>query len=34
LYIFWLNDAKRVETRKARIVRIVERSEKNIKPGF
>jgi uncharacterized protein YdeI (YjbR/CyaY-like superfamily) len=34
LYVFWLNDAKRDETRKARIVKIVDRSEKNIKPGF
>ena len=34
LYIFWLNDAKREETRKVRIVRIVNQSEKNMKPGF
>lgn len=34
LYVFWLNDAKRAETRKARIAKIVDRSEKNIKPGF
>ena len=34
LYVFWLNDAKRDETRKTRIIRIVEQSEKNIKPGF
>ena len=34
LYVFWLNDAKRDETRKARIAKIVDRSEKNIKPGF
>lgn len=34
LYIFWLNDAKREETRKTRIGKIIERSEKNIKPGF
>jgi uncharacterized protein YdeI (YjbR/CyaY-like superfamily) len=34
LYIFWLNDAKREETRKTRIIRIVEQSEKNMKPGF
>jgi uncharacterized protein YdeI (YjbR/CyaY-like superfamily) len=34
LYIFWLNDAKREETRKSRIIRIVEQAEKNIKPGF
>ena len=34
LYVFWLNDAKREETRKNRIIKIVEQSEKNIKPGF
>jgi uncharacterized protein YdeI (YjbR/CyaY-like superfamily) len=34
LYIFWLNDAKREETRKTRIIRIVEQSKKNMKPGF
>jgi uncharacterized protein YdeI (YjbR/CyaY-like superfamily) len=34
LYVFWLNDAKREETRKGRIVRIVKQSELNIKPGF
>ena len=34
LYVFWLNDAKRDETRKSRIVKIVDRSKKNIKPGF
>ncbi len=34
LYIFWLNDAKREETRKGRIVRIVKQSEMNMKPGF
>jgi uncharacterized protein YdeI (YjbR/CyaY-like superfamily) len=34
LYVFWLNDAKREETRKGRIAKIVERSEKNIKAGM
>jgi uncharacterized protein YdeI (YjbR/CyaY-like superfamily) len=34
LYIFWLNDAKRSETRLGRIIKIVERSEKNIKAGM
>jgi uncharacterized protein YdeI (YjbR/CyaY-like superfamily) len=34
LYVFWLNDAKREETRKGRITKIVERSEKNIKAGM
>ena len=34
LYIFWLNDAKRAETRKSRIARIVDQSAKNMKPGF
>src|SRR5664280_2511742 len=34
LYVFWLNDAKREDTRKSRIVKIVENSGNNIKPGF
>lgn len=34
LYVFWLNDAKRENTRKSRIVKIVEKSGNNIKPGF
>jgi uncharacterized protein YdeI (YjbR/CyaY-like superfamily) len=34
LYVFWLNDAKRDDTRKSRIVKIVENSGNNIKPGF
>lgn len=34
LYIFWLNDAKRAETRQARIVKIVDRSEKNVRAGM
>jgi uncharacterized protein YdeI (YjbR/CyaY-like superfamily) len=34
LYIFWLNDAKRPETRASRIAKIVDRSEKNIKAGM
>jgi uncharacterized protein YdeI (YjbR/CyaY-like superfamily) len=34
LYVFWLNDAKRADTRKSRIVKIVENSRNNIKPGF
>jgi len=34
LYIFWLNEAKRENTRRTRIVRIVKQSEKNMKPGF
>jgi uncharacterized protein YdeI (YjbR/CyaY-like superfamily) len=34
LYILWLNDAKRPETRLGRIAKIVERSEKNIKAGI
>ena len=34
LYVFWLNEAKREETRKGRIIKIVEKSEKNIKTGF
>jgi len=34
LYLGWLNDARRQETRLARIAKIVERSERNIKPGM
>jgi uncharacterized protein YdeI (YjbR/CyaY-like superfamily) len=34
LYIDWLNSAKRSETRIGRIQRIVERAEKNMKPGM
>jgi uncharacterized protein YdeI (YjbR/CyaY-like superfamily) len=34
LYILWVNDAKRAETRIRRIKKVVERSEKNIKAGI
>jgi len=34
LYILWVNDAKRAETRTRRINKVIERSEKNIKPGI
>jgi len=34
LYLLWLNDAKREETRKGRIAKIVERSAKNIRAGM
>jgi len=34
LYLLWLNDAKREETRKGRITKIVERSAKNIRAGM
>jgi uncharacterized protein YdeI (YjbR/CyaY-like superfamily) len=34
LYISWLNDAKRPETRASRIAKIVNRSEQNIKAGM
>lgn len=33
-YIGWVEDAKREETRKRRIVKVVERSKKNQKPGM
>lgn len=33
-YIFWVIDAKRPETIKRRIEFVVERSEKNLKPGM
>lgn len=34
IYLFWLNSAKREETRQNRIKKIVEFSEKNKKPGM
>jgi uncharacterized protein YdeI (YjbR/CyaY-like superfamily) len=34
MYILWLNNAKRRETRKGRIQKIVERSELNIRAGI
>lgn len=34
MYIHWINDAKRVETRARRIKRVVERAEQNKKPGI
>jgi uncharacterized protein YdeI (YjbR/CyaY-like superfamily) len=34
LYILWLNNAKRSETRKERITRIVDRAENNIRAGM
>ncbi|MCX6303230.1 MAG: YdeI/OmpD-associated family protein [Bacteroidia bacterium] len=34
MFIDWLNSAKRPETRSKRINRIIELSEKNIKPGM
>ncbi len=34
LYIFYLNSAKKAETRPGRIAKIVGRSEKNIRPGM
>jgi uncharacterized protein YdeI (YjbR/CyaY-like superfamily) len=34
LYIFWLNSAKKAETRLKRIEKIVVRAEKNIPPGM
>jgi uncharacterized protein YdeI (YjbR/CyaY-like superfamily) len=34
MYVLWLNDAKRIETRNARIIKIVERSARNLKAGM
>ena len=34
LYVLWLDDAKRPETRLSRILKIVNNSEKNIKAGM
>ncbi len=33
-YLYWLNDAKREATKLKRIAKIVERAEKNLKPGI
>ena len=33
-YIYYINDAKREDTRKRRIQRVVERASQNIKPGM
>ena len=32
-YLFWVEDAKRPETRKNRIAKVVERAKRGIKPG-
>jgi uncharacterized protein YdeI (YjbR/CyaY-like superfamily) len=34
MYILWVNDAKRTETRQNRIIKVVDRAEKNIKAGI
>jgi uncharacterized protein YdeI (YjbR/CyaY-like superfamily) len=34
MYIRWIDDAKRNETRKRRIMKVVERSKKKLKPGI
>ena len=34
MYIRWINEAKREDTRERRIYTIVDRSEKNLKPGI
>ena len=34
MYVLWVLDAKKKETRKKRIKRVVERSTKNQKPGM
>ena len=34
MYIHWINDAKRAETRERRIKRVVERATQNKKPGI
>ena len=33
-YIHWINEAKRQDTRKRRICTVVDRSEKNLRPGI
>jgi uncharacterized protein YdeI (YjbR/CyaY-like superfamily) len=34
MYIHWINEAKRMDTRERRIYTVVDRSEKNLKPGI
>jgi len=34
MYILWLNNAKRIETRAIRITKIVDFAEKNVRPGM
>jgi len=34
MYVYWIDDAKRPETRSRRISRVVELSEQNIRPGI
>jgi uncharacterized protein YdeI (YjbR/CyaY-like superfamily) len=33
-YLWWLKSAKRIETRKKRVLAIVERCEQGVKPGM
>jgi uncharacterized protein YdeI (YjbR/CyaY-like superfamily) len=34
MYIHWINEAKRQDTRERRILTVVDRSEKNLRPGI
>ena len=34
MYIHWINEAKRQDTRERRIRTVVDRSEKNLRPGI
>ena len=34
MYIHWINEAKRQDTRERRIYTVVDRAEKNLKPGI
>ena len=34
MYIHWINEAKRQDTRERRIHTVVERAEKNLRPGI
>ena len=34
MYVYWINDAKREDTRERRIYTVVVRSEQNLKPGI
>lgn len=33
-YLYWINDAKRPETRERRMKKVLERALKNLKPGM
>jgi uncharacterized protein YdeI (YjbR/CyaY-like superfamily) len=34
MYVYWVNEAKRQDTRQRRIYTVVDRSQKNLRPGI